>query len=103
MVVRSAIAAAVALLLAITAGSARADVAAGQRLAVQWCASCHVVAAGGSAASVPQGPPTFRSVAGRLDAAQIRTFLSHPHGGMPDLALSRAEIEDLIAYIESLR
>jgi hypothetical protein len=24
---------------------------------------------------------------------QLRAFLSHPHGAMPDLALTRAEIE----------
>jgi hypothetical protein len=34
---------------------------------------------------------------------QLRAFLSHPHGSMPDLALSRAEIDDLIGYIETLR
>lgn len=33
----------------------------------------------------------------------MRAFLSHPHGAMPDLALSRAEIDDLIAYIGSLK
>jgi hypothetical protein len=34
---------------------------------------------------------------------QLRAFLSHPHGAMPDLALTRAEIDDLIGYIETLR
>ena len=38
-----------------------------------------------------------------MSADQLRTFLAKPHGAMPDLALSRAEIDDLIAYIESLR
>jgi len=33
---------------------------------------------------------------------QLRAFLSHPHGAMPDLALTRAEIDDLIGYIQSL-
>ena len=36
-------------------------------------------------------------------AAQLRAFLSHPHGAMPDLALTRAEIDDLIQYILSQR
>ena len=41
--------------------------------------------------------------AGHLNPGELRAFLSHPHGAMPDLALSRAEIDDLIAYIEGLR
>lgn len=92
-----------ALLALLLPWPARADPAAGERLARQWCASCHVIDGVGPKTAVPQGPPPFRSVAHRLDRAQLRTFLSHPHGAMPDLALSRAEIEDLIAYIESLK
>jgi len=34
---------------------------------------------------------------------QLGAFLSHPHGAMPDLALTRAEIDDLIGYIKTLR
>jgi len=83
--------------------AARADAAAGERLARQWCANCHVVDGGNAATTVPQGPPTFHVVAGRLNPDQLRTFLSHPHPPMPDLALSRIEINDLIAYIETLR
>jgi mono/diheme cytochrome c family protein len=62
-----------------------------------------VVDGGSPAATVPQGPPTFRTVAGHLDPGQLRAFLSHPHPPMPDLALTRAEIDDLIAYIETLK
>jgi hypothetical protein len=36
-------------------------------------------------------------------ADQLRAFLSRPHGAMPDLSLTRAEIDDLIGYIETLR
>ena len=39
---------------------------------------------------------------GMTDAA-LRAFLSHPHGAMPDLVLTRAEIDDLIEYIRSQR
>lgn len=38
-----------------------------------------------------------------MTADQLRAFLSHPHGAMPDFALSRAEIDDLIGYIQTLR
>jgi hypothetical protein len=38
-----------------------------------------------------------------LTRNQLRAFLSHPHGAMPDLSLSRSEIDDLIAYLETFR
>src|SRR4051812_5441318 len=82
---------------------ARADVAAGERIARQWCANCHAINGSGSSATLPQGPPSFRVAAGHLDTGQLRAFLTHPHGQMPDLALTRSEIDDLIAYIEALR
>ncbi len=94
---------ALALLLAsLTPLAARADVANGERLARRWCAQCHVID-GGPAPAIPQGPPSFRAVARRLDPEQMHTFLARPHGAMPDLALTRAEIDDLIAYIATLR
>jgi cytochrome c len=83
--------------------SVAADLAKGTQLARQWCANCHVIG-GIPAASVQQGPPSFRAIAqGGLTADQLRTFLSHPHAPMPDLALTRSEIDDLIVYIETFR
>ena len=82
---------------------ARADAARGAELAGLWCAVCHVVGPGRSEV-VPQGPPTFQQVArSGLTADQLRAFLSHPHGSMPDLSLTRAEIDNLIDYIATLR
>ena len=98
-----AIFAVAAFLVLLGPAAARADVAGGQRLAQQWCASCHVIDGAAATPAVPQGPPSFKAIAGRLNAAQLRAFLSHPHGAMPDLGLTRAEIEDLIAYIETRR
>ena len=86
----------------VIAHSAHADVKQGAQLAHQWCASCHVID-GNQTGAVPQGPPSFSAVAHSTTAGQLRAFLSHPHGAMPDLALSRAEIDDLIGYIETLR
>jgi len=83
--------------------AARADAAAGARMALQWCANCHVVDGSGPSATIPQGPPAFRTIAGHLNPEQLRAFLSRPHGAMPDLALTRAEINDLIDYIETLK
>ena len=85
-----------------TVESALADAAKGSQLAQQWCASCHVTG-GTPAANLQQGPPSFSTIAHARTADQLRAFLSHPHGAMPDLSLTRAEIDDLVGYIETLR
>lgn len=82
---------------------ARAAADNGAQLARQWCANCHVIG-NNSAGPVPQGPPSFQMIAhSGLTVDQLRAFLSHPHGAMPDLSLTRAEIDELIAYINTLR
>lgn len=85
------------------AAPARADNPThGAQLAQIWCASCHVIPGAGGPAL--QGPPSFRAIAhGSKTPDQLRVFLEHPHGSMPQLSLSRAEIADLLAYIASLR
>lgn len=90
------------LFAATLAHTARADAAKGGQLAQQWCAGCHIT--DGPAGSVQQGPPSFRFIArSGMTADQLRAFLSHPHGAMPDLSLTRVEIDDLIDYIDKLR
>jgi mono/diheme cytochrome c family protein len=91
------------LVTVITVPAAGADADKGAQIAKQWCANCHVID-GNPAGGVPQGPPSFPSIAhSGMTADQLRAFLTHPHGAMPDLALTRAEIDDLIGYIETLR
>ena len=91
------------LVLAVaTARPTRADATRGSQLARQWCASCHVTS-GDPAGNIQQGPPSFHTIAGARTADQLRAFLSHPHGAMPDLSLTRQEIDDLVGYIETLR
>jgi cytochrome c len=98
-----------ALMLILTTGTfaglpvQAADTAKGAQLAKRWCANCHLVD-DHARKTLQQGPPSFRSVArSGISAGQLRVFLSHPHGAMPDLSLSRAEIDDLIAYLLTLR
>jgi mono/diheme cytochrome c family protein len=91
------------MLAAFSANAAWADVAAGRGIAQRWCAGCHVIG-GNQTGTVPQGPPSFPRIAkSGMSAGQLRAFLSNPHGAMPDLALTRNEIDDLILYIQSLR
>ena len=76
------------------------DAARGQRLAEQWCSNCHAVERRGS-----DSVPTLQQIAnlpGR-DAAMLRGFLTNPHPPMPPFAIGRDDIEDLVAYITSLR
>jgi mono/diheme cytochrome c family protein len=89
-------------LAAVVAYPTRADVTKGHQLAQVWCANCHVIG-GSSASSLQQGPPSFLTIARARTVDQLRAFLSHPHGAMPDLSLTRAEIDDLVGYIETLR
>jgi len=90
------------VLAAATARATRADATRGSQLARQWCASCHVTS-GNPTGNVQQGPPSFHAIADARTADQLRAFLSHPHGAMPDLSLTRQEIDDLVGYIETLR
>ena len=90
------------LLTPVAAHPARADASKGSQLAQQWCANCHVTG-GRPTGNVQQGPPSFPTIARARTTDQLRAFLSHPHGAMPDLSLTRAEIDDLVNYIETLR
>jgi mono/diheme cytochrome c family protein len=95
-------------LLAAVAGAASAqdvgDVATGQKLAETWCSSCHLVGETHGAA-VSNGAPTFAAIAAdkSITVLSLRAFLQTPHARMPDLHLSREEVDDLAAYILSLR
>ena len=79
-------------------------IAAGHHLSETWCSSCHLVEAGATS-GVSNGAPTFVGIA-RLKSTTVlslRAFLQTPHAAMPDLHLSRGEIDDLATYILSLR
>jgi len=89
--------------IAAAAPAIAANIERGAELAQRWCTGCHVTA-DPPAGTVQPGPPDFRAIArGGRTADHLRLFLTQPHGAMPDLALSRGEIDDLIAYIETLR
>jgi len=104
MMPRQRLGAAVAGLAALAVGAVpswAADATQGEQLAHQWCASCHLLP--GATQPVPQGPPTFRDLAHHDTPDHLRSFLMRPHGSMPPLSLSRTEIDDLVAYIDTLR
>ncbi|MFC3230817.1 c-type cytochrome [Marinibaculum pumilum] len=74
----------------------------GRGIAMRWCAACHVVR--GAQASGGDVGPTFDQIAGKGQGLDwLDAFLADPHPPMPDMSLTRQEIRDLRAYIESLR
>jgi mono/diheme cytochrome c family protein len=97
-----------AAIVLLTAGDARAaadrtDVTVGQELSRAWCSECHQVEPGrilGPYSNVP----SFTEIAGQSSstAASIRAFLATPHPTMPNLKLTPAETDEIVAYILSL-
>ncbi|MBB4197599.1 hypothetical protein CCR94_13295 [Rhodoblastus sphagnicola] len=77
------------------------DIAQGKKIAQRWCAACHVVAMDQTQASADV--PTFCDIAQRKSGEQLKLFLIDPHPKMPDMSLTREEIADIVAYIESLK
>lgn len=90
------------------AGSAAAqsegDSDAGRRIAENWCRNCHVVGNTGPG-SANDAAPTFSSIARMpsTTAMSLRAFLLTPHVNMPDFQFARGEMDDVIAYLLSLR
>ncbi|MBM3552874.1 MAG: cytochrome c [Alphaproteobacteria bacterium] len=82
---------------ALAAGEAQR----GALIAKRWCASCHVVAPDQTSASADA--PSFSDIARRrTDKKKLGHFLMDPHPPMPDMHLSRKEIDDIVSYIRSL-
>ncbi len=92
-------------LIALASLSAEAslagDAAKGGIIAKRWCASCHLVSSDQTTADADA--PSFSDIAQRHpDKKQIANFLVDPHPPMPDMHLSRKEIDDITTYIRSL-
>jgi mono/diheme cytochrome c family protein len=83
---------------ALAAGSAER----GLEIAERWCSHCHLVSP--AQAQALADVPSFMAVAeGSAGLDWLATFLADPHPVMPDMSLTRQEIQDLVAYFESLR
>lgn len=80
-----------------------ADANAGRDLARKLCVSCHAVEA--DAGPIQSDVPSFHSIANRQGQTReaLINWLTLPHPPMPRLDLSRQEIQDLGAYLLSLR
>lgn len=89
------------MMILTAAGSASADVKSGNAIARQWCANCHAVTPGQQATDAA---PSFSEIAARADLSRqrLQIWLSTPHAGMPDLSLSRPDINAVIDYLQAL-
>ena len=97
---------ALALLAARSPGVAQpadGDPASGRQIATRLCSSCHHVLP----IFLPDkaDAPSFQSIADLPSTTGISlyVFLHSNHRNMPDLIVSSAELNDLIAYILSLK
>src|ERR1019366_6173849 len=79
------------------------DAASGRQVATKLCSSCHRILP--MTLSDKADPPSFQSIADlpSTTGLSLNVFLHSNHKDMPDFMLSRAESNDLIAYILSLK
>ena len=83
--------------------STAGDAPTGEQIAKRWCAGCHLVSPDQKTANADV--PSFMEIARRPagDMTRLKGFLADPHPPMPNLNLTRAEIDNVLAYISSLK
>lgn len=80
------------------------DPGAGKQLAATWCANCHRIAPGGPGPATDIAP-SFAAIAAlpSTTSMSLRAYLRTPHANMPDYRLSREELDDIVAYLLTVR
>lgn len=83
------------------AAAGNADAGAGRQLVMRSCSSCHAIE---TAKTATDSAPPFLAVAktNKQNPAWIRGWLMNPHPPMPNISLSRRQIDDIVAYLGSL-
>jgi mono/diheme cytochrome c family protein len=80
---------------------------AARGIVVEHCAACHLVPDFNPGARAPMaGAPAFQDIAddpATYAPERITRFLRQPHFPMKRIVLSPSDIENLLAYFESLR
>lgn len=83
------------------AAPAPGDAAAGKDLFVRSCSTCHAQS-GTRNASDTAPPLSFMARDSRDRPAFIRGWMMDPHPPMPGIMLSRQQINDIIAYLNTV-
>jgi mono/diheme cytochrome c family protein len=83
--------------------TATGDAAYGRGLAMRWCSSCHQVTADQQRSKA--GAPPFTTIAQSpgFNGDRLARLMLSPHPNMAKLALSRTAVDDIAAYILSLK
>jgi mono/diheme cytochrome c family protein len=77
------------------------DAVRGKALAERWCGACHLVQLRFAAID----PPTFSAIANdpSKTAEYLRHFLANPHKDMPPIQLTAPQVEDILAFLRTLK
>jgi mono/diheme cytochrome c family protein len=86
-------------------GQTPATIARGQEIAERACGGCHAIADRPGSTVQGTAAPSFGAIAGRPNQTpqRLQTFIMTPHRPMPGIPLSLAEVDDVVAYILSLK
>ena len=88
-----------------SAAAARGDIAAGQHLAEINCSACHAIGAEGESRHAAAAP--FRTLSENYPINALEEAFAEGvlvgHRDMPEFTLEPAEIDDLLAYIQSVQ
>ena len=92
-------------LVSVLYGQTRADVAQGREIAERLCAGCHAIDGGTGGTYQKTDVPSFRAIANRANRTpeRMEAFIMTPHPPMPAVRLALTEINDVVAYILSLK
>jgi mono/diheme cytochrome c family protein len=77
------------------------DAARGKALAGRWCGACHLV----QLRLTTIDPPTFAAIANDSSKSPdyLRHFFASEHKDMPPIQLTPLQVEDIIAYLRTLK
>ena len=94
------------LLASVTTAQAQmaGDAMRGESLAESWCVTCHVIDNKGTGRTVDLAPPFVRVANDpKKTPGALKQWLARSHPQMPNFNLGRREIDDLVAYIQTLK
>src|SRR5271169_1369856 len=84
-----------------SSAAAQGSAEAGKLLAQRWCANCHQIE---PSAAAKDTAPSFAALGVRKgkDPGWVRAWLFNPHAPMQGINLSRQQVDDIVAYLQSL-
>jgi len=86
--------------------SAAGDANAAKGLVADHCSKCHEVPGYSTAGHPTLKPPPFQNIADNATTyteARVRAFLARPHWPMTQFNLSPSDIDNIVAFLKSLR